>query len=155
MTLPTISGEFYVSDEPAFRYTPGGLAVLRLRVKATYRKKDDSAPGGYRDDKVLWANANVWREKAEHAFASIKKGDLVVITGNIYINEYDAKDGSGKRQSTEIDVENIGPSLRFRETPHSGEAGNSSSNGGNQQATQQDQQAVPATSGGDGGEFPF
>lgn len=154
MTLPTISGEFYVANEPEFRYTSDGLAVLRLRVKATYRKKDDSAPGGYRDDKVLWANANVWREKAEHAYASIQKGDLVVLTGNIYINEYESQ--GQKRQSTEIDVENIGPSLRYRETPHSGQA----ANGNNQQQPASNQQpaaataSAPATSGGDS-EFPF
>lgn len=116
MALPIIGQEFLiVGDGPKLTFTPGGLAVCNFRVKAADRKKDEQS-GEWKDDKVLWANVNVWRDPAQHAADSLKSGDLVVITGKIYTREFEHQ--GVKKTSVEIDATSVGASLTFRTTPH-------------------------------------
>lgn len=123
--LPAIGKEFYVLAEPKFRWTKDGTAHCALFVKAAQRVKDDSVEGGWRDGKSLVATANIYdkptqrgQTRAENVFESIQKGDLVVIVGDITVREYEYQ--GAQQKSVEIDVEAIGPSLRFRTTPHGG-----------------------------------
>jgi single-stranded DNA-binding protein len=109
-------------------------------VKATQRIKDDTAEGGWRDGKEFKATANIYdkpaqrgQTRAENVFESIQKGDLVVIIGDVVVREYDK--GGVTQKSIEIDVESIGPSLRFRTTPHGGTRNRSSESGDTRQAT--------------------
>lgn len=135
--LPPVGKEFYVLSEPSFRWTNDGSAHCSLFVKAANRVKDDTVEGGWRDGKSFTATANVYdrpaqrgQTRAENVFESIQKGDLVVIVGDVSVREYE-KSGV-KQKALEIDVEAIGPSLRFRTTPH-GAARGQSSRSSNQQ----------------------
>lgn len=144
MTLPLVATEFWIGTEPELRFTDSGLGVCKFRVKAVARIKDDSAESGWRDGKTLWATANVWDGKgqnnqmAQHASESLKQHDLVVISGRIYTREYTVGEGDAKqnRISVEIDVEEIGPSLRYRTTPHGAGSGRRQENQNNQSNTQ-------------------
>ena len=136
--LPAIGKEFFVLSEPKFRWTKDGSAHCALFVKAAQRVKDDSAEGGWRDGKSLVATANIYdkptqrgQTRAENVFESVQKGDLVVIVGDITVREYDYQ--GSQQKSVEIDVEAIGPSLRFRTTPHGSSRAQSSGNRSNQQ----------------------
>jgi single-strand DNA-binding protein len=123
MALPIVGAEFWVATEPKLDFQPGsGDAICKLRVKAqdrTYNKESKQWENG----KSLWANATIWRTMAENTMNSIVKGDNVVITGKIYTREFETN--GQKRESIEIDVIEIGPSLRFRNTPHGAGAGTS------------------------------
>lgn len=130
--LPPVAQEFYVLSEPSFRWTQNGTAHCRLFVSAKKRIKDDSAEGGWRDGDSFTASANIYdrpakkgQTRAENVFESVAKGDSVVIIGEVSVREYE-KDGV-QQKAVEIDVKEIGPSLRFRSTPHGG--GRASSGG--------------------------
>jgi len=128
MGLPTMTGEFRVYGDPKLRFTNDGVAVANVRLVCNKRRKN--AQGGWEDDpdKVLWANASLWRKPAENLVESIRDKDLVIVTGQFYLREFEHN--GVKRQSVEIDAEHIAPSLTFRSTPHS-----------DQQPVQQAQQA--------------
>lgn len=159
MSLPLVATEFWIGTEPEIRFNDSGRGCCKFRVKAVTRVKDDSVEGGWRDGKTLWATANVWDGKgnavsAQNAVESLKKNDLVVISGRIYTRDYEV-DGN-KRISVEIDVEEIGPSLRFRTTPHG--ASNQTNNRNNNSATSNQTSATTApatTNQGDDNEPPF
>lgn len=123
MALPIVGAEFWVALDPKLDYqAESGDAICKLRVKAqdrTYNKESKQWENG----KSLWANATIWRTMAENAMNSIVKGDNVVISGKIYTREWEQN--GQKRESVEIDVLEIGPSLRFRNTPHGAGAGTS------------------------------
>jgi single-strand DNA-binding protein len=81
------------------------------------RRKDTQ--GGWEDDpdKVLWANATLWRKPAENLVNSVRDKDLVHVVGTFYTREFEHN--GVKRTSVEIDAVSISPSLTFRATPHS------------------------------------
>jgi single-strand DNA-binding protein len=124
-----MSGEFRVYGEPKLRYTNDGIPVANVRLVCNKRKKN--AQGAWEDDpeKVLWANASLWRKPAENLMNSIRDKDLVIVTGTFYHRKF-VHDGVEK-YSVEIEAEHIAPSLTFRSTPHS------------DQPPQQGQQAPP------------
>lgn len=116
MALPIVGQEFLiVGDGPKLTFTPSGVAVCNFRVKAADRKKDE-ASGEWKDDKTLFANVTVWRDPAQHVTDSLKAGDLCLITGKIYVREFEHQ--GVKRTSVEIDALSVGASLTFRTTPH-------------------------------------
>jgi single-stranded DNA-binding protein len=140
--LPPVAKEFYILDEPKFRWTKDGSAHCALFVKAAQRVKDDSVEGGWRDGKALVATANIYdkpannrQTRAENVYESLKKGDLVVIVGDLSVREYEYN--GAKQKSVEIDVEAIGPSLRFRTTPHGAARGVQTSTSNQQGYSQQ------------------
>lgn len=110
MALPAANNEYLVVSEPreGFKFTPGGDAVISFRVKAAKRKPDGN--GGWVDDKVFFANATAWREKAEEIVNTIVKGDVVTLTGGIHTRDYEHQ--GQKRTSIEIDIESIGKSIK-------------------------------------------
>lgn len=115
--LPKVTGEMRLWADPELRFLPNsGKAVATIPLVASdQRKKDD---GTWEDTETLFVRGTVWEKMAENAVESLKKGDLVLVTGRIYVREYEAQDGS-KQRSVEMKVETIAPSLRFRSTPHS------------------------------------
>lgn len=117
MALPTTFGEFRVVGDPVLRFTKEGTPVANVRLVCNARKKD--AQGGWEDDpeKVLWANASLWRKPAENLVNSIRDKDLVHVVGVFYTREFEHN--GVKRTSVEIDAVSISPSLTFRATPHS------------------------------------
>lgn len=118
MALPQTFGEFRVVGDPKLNYTKdGGIPVANVRLVCNARRKD--AQGGWEDDpdKVLWANATIWRKPAENLVNSVRDKDLVNVVGTFYTREF-VHNGE-KRTSVEIDATSISPSLTFRSTPHS------------------------------------
>jgi single-strand DNA-binding protein len=118
MALPTTFGEFRVVGDPKLNYTKeGGIPVANVRLVCNARRKDTQ--GGWEDDpdKVLWANATLWRKPAENLVNSVRDKDLVHVVGTFYTREFEHN--GVKRTSVEIDAVSISPSLTFRATPHS------------------------------------
>jgi single-strand DNA-binding protein len=111
-----MSGEFRVVGDPKLRYTDEGTPVANVRLVCNKRRKNNQ--GGWEDDpeKVLWANATLWRKPAENLANSIRDKDLVIVTGTFYLREFEHN--GVRRQSVEIEAEHIAPSLTFRTTPH-------------------------------------
>lgn len=118
MTLPHIAEEFFLVADPELHFSPSGVAVGSLRLKASRRKKDGD---NWVDDKVLWITARVFKDLAEHVVESLEKGDLVVVLGQLVTESWESREGE-KRSAMILMVDAIGPSLRFRTTPHGAKA---------------------------------
>lgn len=108
-TVITVVGN--LTSDPELRYTQNGLAVANFTIASTPRqwsKKDND----YIDGDPLFLRASVWREFAEHVAGSLAKGSRVVATGRLKQRDYETKEGE-KRTSIELEVDEIGPSLRY------------------------------------------
>ena len=122
----------------------------------------DRASNEFKDGEALFLRASVWREFAEHVAGSLTKGSRVVATGRLKQRSYETKEGE-KRTSIELEVDEIGPSLRYataqitRAASSRDSAGGAPRGGGNQvnggqQAQQQEEPwaaSAPSNSGGD------
>lgn len=106
--LPIAAEEFRVAQDPALSFTPSGVAMCRLLLVTNSRKKVNDE---WVDDKVLWVRATAWRQMAENCAESLTKGDLVVVTGRLNTDEWE-QDGQ-KRSALAMNIDNIGPSLRW------------------------------------------
>lgn len=96
---------------PEIRFTQTGLAVANFTVAST-EKVFDKQTNDWKDGKKLFMRCSVWREFAEHVAASLDKGMRVIVVGKIATREYETTIGE-KRSSVELDVEAIGPDLRY------------------------------------------
>lgn len=105
----TIIGNLTADAE--LRYSQNGLAIANFTVAST-EKKFDKATNEWVDGKKLFMRCTAWRELAEHVAGSLSKGTRVIVVGKISTREWEDKDG-GKRSSIELDVDEIGPSLRY------------------------------------------
>jgi single-strand DNA-binding protein len=152
MPLPRITVEGRLAADPELRFTPGGKAVCNVRLVASQQKKNDA--GEWVDDKTLWLDATVWEQTGEHVANSLQKGELVVVTGRLETQEWEDKEGGGKRQKPHLVVDSIGPSLRFRDVPHNaGRSERSSAPPASDPWASGDTPAPPAAPGS--GEPPF
>lgn len=97
--------------DPELRYTPNGAAVANFRVASTPRRYDQQA-GQFVDGEPLFLTCNVWRQPAENVANSLSKGDRVIVTGRLRQRSYEDRNGE-RRTVFEIEVEEVGPSLRF------------------------------------------
>lgn len=98
----TITGN--LTSDPELRHTGGGTAVCQLRVAVNGRRKDQS---GQWVDKPNYFNVTVWGAQGENANTYLSKGRPVAVDGRLDWREWEAKDGSGKRQSVEIVADNV------------------------------------------------
>jgi len=108
-TIITVVGN--LTADPELRYTQGGLAVANFTVASTPRTFD-RATNDWKDGDALFLRASCWREFAEHVAGSLTKGMRVVATGRLTQRNYDDRDGN-KRTAIELQVDEIGPSLRY------------------------------------------
>lgn len=108
-TLVTVIGNL-VAD-PEMRYTQNGLAVANFTIASTPRTFN-KATNEMEDGESLFLRASVWREFAENVAGSLHKGDRVVAHGRLKQRSYETKEGE-KRTSFELEVEEIGASMRF------------------------------------------
>ena len=99
-----------VVNEPELRYTPSGQAVATFRVASTPRHLDKAA-NEWKDGESLFLSCNVWRQAAENVAESLSKGMRVIVVGRLKQRTYETKDGE-KRTVYEIEVDEVGPSLR-------------------------------------------
>lgn len=109
--LPVLSMEGRVVADPELRFSQSGMPVLRLRIVASSRKKNDET-GEWEDDKTLWMGVTAFRKLAENCAESLAKGDLVLVTGRLQTEEWE-KDGE-KRSEVRLLADTIGPSLAFK-----------------------------------------
>ena len=100
-----------LTADPDLRFTPTGVAVLDFTVASTPRVYD-RASGEWRDDDTLFLRCNLWRQAAENAAKSLTKGTRVIVQGRLKQRSFETKDGD-KRTVVELDVDAIGPELRY------------------------------------------
>lgn len=99
-----------LSADPELRFTPSGKPVANFTVAATPRAFDRHA-NDWKDGETLWMRCAVWGDAAENVAESLTKGSRVIVTGRLKARSYD-KDGE-TRTVMELDVEEVGPSLRY------------------------------------------
>ena len=108
-TMTTIVGN--LTADPELRFTPNGVAVANFTVASTPRTFDRQS-GEWRDGDALFLRCTAWRDAAEHVAESLTRGDRVVVQGRLRQRSFETRDGD-KRTVVELDVDEIGPSLRY------------------------------------------
>jgi single-strand DNA-binding protein len=96
--------------DPELRFTPSGQPVATFRVASTPRLRDN-ASGEWKDGDSLFLSCNVWRQAAENVAESLQRGMRVIVTGRLRQRNYETKEGE-KRTVYEVEVDDVGPSLR-------------------------------------------
>jgi single-strand DNA-binding protein len=100
-----------LTADPDLRFTASGVAVAGFTVASTPRTFDRQT-GEWKDGDTLFLRCTLWRQPAENTAETLRKGSRVIVTGRLKQRTYDTRDGE-KRTVTEIDVDDIGPSLRY------------------------------------------
>lgn len=108
-TIVTVVGN--LTADPELRYTQSGIAVANFTIASTPKVFDRRA-NDWKDGEALFLRASCWREFAEHVAGSLTKGSRVVATGRLKHRSYETKEGE-KRTSIELEIDEIGPSLRY------------------------------------------
>lgn len=96
--------------DPELRFTPNGDAVANFSVASTPRVFDRQQ-NEFRDGETVWLRCNVWREMAENVSATLQRGSVVIVQGRLKSRTFETQQGE-KRTVMELDVDEIGPSLR-------------------------------------------
>jgi len=144
-TVITVVGNLV--DDPELRFTPSGAAVANFRIASTPRTFDKQS-NEWKDGDALFLTCSVWRQAAENVAESLQRGMRVVVQGRLKSRQYETREGE-KRTVFEIDVEEVGPSLKYAtakvtRTTRSGGGGGFSGGGGGAQG-----------GGGQGGDDPW
>src|SRR5689334_8297933 len=100
-----------LTDDPELRFTPSGAAVAKFRVASTPRFLDRQT-NEWKDGEPLFLTCNVWRQAAENVAESLQRGSRVIVTGRLRQRSYETREGE-KRTVIELEVDEIGPSLRY------------------------------------------
>ncbi|CEA07255.1 Single-stranded DNA-binding protein [Arthrobacter saudimassiliensis] len=108
-TTITVIGN--LTNDPELRFTPSGSAVANFTIASTPRTFDRQS-NEWKDGETLFLRASVWREAAENVAESLTKGTRVVCQGRLKSRSYETKEGE-KRTVMELEVDEIGPSLRY------------------------------------------
>ena len=123
-----------LTGDPELRFTPSGAAVANFTVASTPRQFDRQT-NEWKDQETLFLNCSVWRQAAENAAESLQRGMRVIVTGRLKARSYETREGE-KRTVFEIDVEEVGPSLKMatakvtKTTRSGGQGGGQGSYGG-------------------------
>ncbi|MGC3995127.1 MAG: single-stranded DNA-binding protein [Propionicimonas sp.] len=128
-TLITLVGN--LTADPELRFTPSGAPVANFTVASTPRNFD-RATNEWKDGDAMFLNCAVWRQAAENVAESLTKGMRVIVQGRLRSRTYETREGE-KRTVFEVDVEEIGPALKYataKVTRSSGGGGGSYSGGG-------------------------
>jgi single-strand DNA-binding protein len=155
-TVITVVGNLV--DDPELRFTPSGAAVANFRIASTPRTFDKQT-NEWKDGDSLFLSCSVWRQAAENVAESLQRGMRVVVSGRLKSRTYETREGE-KRTVFEIEVEEVGPSLKYAtakvtRTTRSGGGGGYSGGGapqggGGAPAGGDDPWATPAPQGGGG-----
>jgi single-strand DNA-binding protein len=108
-TIITVVGN--LTADPELRFTPSGAAVANFTVASTPRTFDRQS-NEWKDGEALFMRCNVWRQAAENVAESLTRGARVVVTGRLKQRSFETKEGE-KRTVVELEVDEIGPSLRY------------------------------------------
>ena len=109
-TTLTIIGN--LTTDPELRFTPNGAPVANFTVASTPRQFDRQA-NEWRDGETLFMRCSLWRDAAENATESLEKGMRVIVEGRLVARSWDDKDTGQKRTVMEMQVDEVGPSLRY------------------------------------------
>ena len=167
-TTITVVGN--LTDDPELRFTPSGAAVAKFRIASTPRTLDKQS-GEWKDGEPLFLACNIWRDAAEHVAESLQRGTRVIVQGRLRQRSYETREGE-KRTVYELEVDEIGPSLRYatakvqrmNRSGGGGGFGASSGGGGNRQQSNGGSAgnlddpwatAAPASGGRSGGSSSF
>jgi single-strand DNA-binding protein len=108
-TTITVIGN--LTDDPELRFTTSGAAVAKFRIASTPRTLD-RATGEWKDGEPLFLACSVWRQAAENVAESLQRGSRVIVSGRLRQRSYETKEGE-RRTVYELEVDEIGPSLRY------------------------------------------
>ena len=154
-TVITVVGNLV--DDPELRFTPSGAAVANFRIASTPRTFDRQT-NEWKDGDALFLSCAVWRQYAENVAESLTKGMRVIVTGRLKSRQYETREGE-KRTAMEIDVEEVGPALRYatakvtRATRSGGGSGGGYGGSGGGAPAADPWSTGPASSGGGGSDF--
>lgn len=152
-TVITVIGN--LTADPELRFTPSGAAVANFTVASTPRTFDRQS-NEWKDGETLFLRCSVWREAAENVAESLQKGMRVIVQGRLKSRSYETKEGE-RRTVTELDVDEVGPSLRYasakvnRNARSGGQGGGFGGGGGQQSGGFGGGQQAGGGSGGDSG----
>lgn len=146
-TTITVVGN--LTADPELRFTPSGAAVANFTVASTPRIYDRQS-GEWKDGEALFLRCNIWREAAENVAESLTRGSRVIVTGRLKQRSFETREGE-KRTVMEVEVDEIGPSLRYatakvNKASRSGGGGGGFGGGGGGGGGSR--QSAPAASGG-------
>jgi len=108
-TIITVIGN--LTDDPELRFTPSGAAVAKFRIASTPRTLDRES-GQWKDGEPLFLQCSVWRQVAENVAESLQRGARVIVSGRLRQRSYETREGE-KRTVFELEVDEIGPSLKY------------------------------------------
>jgi single-strand DNA-binding protein len=108
-TVITVIGN--LTGDPELRFTPSGAAVANFTVASTPRTFDRQS-NEFKDGDTLFMRCSIWREAAENVAESLTKGTRVIVTGRLVQRSYETREGE-KRTVVELQVDEVGPSLRY------------------------------------------
>jgi single-strand DNA-binding protein len=108
-TQITIVGN--LTADPELRFTPSGAAVANFTVASTPRQFDRQS-GEWKDGEALFMRCNIWRKPAENVAETLARGSRVIVSGYLKQRSYETSEGE-KRTVVELEVDEVGPSLKF------------------------------------------
>ena len=108
-TIITVIGN--LTADPELRFTQSGAAVANFTVASTPRTLD-RASGEWKDGEALFLRCNIWRQAAENVAESLTRGARVIVSGRLKQRSFETREGE-KRTVVELEVDEIGPSLRY------------------------------------------
>ena len=108
-TVITVVGN--ITADPELRFTPSGAAVANFTVASTPRTFDKNS-NEWKDGEALFLRCSVWRQAAENVAESLTRGTAVIVQGRLKQRSFETKEGE-KRTVYELDVDEVGPSLKF------------------------------------------
>ena len=117
-----------LTADPELRYTQSGLAVVNVTIAQTPRTFDKNT-NAMKDGNAVFMRASAWREFAEHIAGSLTKGMRVIALGQLVQRSYETKEGE-KRTSMELQIDSIGPDLRWATASVTRAAANAPGRGG-------------------------
>jgi single-strand DNA-binding protein len=141
-TTITVVGN--LTADPELRFTPSGAAVANFTVASTPRIYDRQS-GEWKDGEALFLRCNIWREAAENVAESLTRGSRVIVSGRLKQRSFETREGE-KRTVFEVEVDEIGPSLRYATAKVNKASRGGGGGGGFGSGSRQ-----PAASGGGGG----
>ena len=137
-TTITVIGN--LTNDPELRFTPSGSAVANFTIASTPRTFDRQS-NEWKDGETLFLRASVWREFAEHVAGSLTKGMRVMAQGRLRQRSYQDREGN-QRTAIELEVDEIGPSLRYATAQVTRAASTGGGGGGGGQSRPAQQQQV-------------
>src|SRR5438067_13854517 len=108
-TVITVVGN--LTADPELRFTPSGAAVASFTIASTPRQFDRSS-NEWKDGEALFLRCSIWRQAAENVAESLQRGARVIVQGRLKQRSFETKEGE-KRTVIELDVDEVGPSLKY------------------------------------------